>query len=176
MSFVLFLFGHFIVCPLLLQTTPLVSSNFSKWMAMTQGQQLNLLVSIAGNSLGWGSTDFRQYLLWACRRTSVCSEGCVYHEQNCPVLNFVLLKHSLLSVISKCMERCVYKYVHNFLLLNKFSICYKIMLWFLRYQIGLQNMRKLHSNSLSFPLLLLGVKDFLSKNSSRESSDGFIFH
>ena len=25
---------------------------------------------------------------------------------------------SLLSVISKCMERCVYKYVHNFLLLN----------------------------------------------------------
>ena len=25
---------------------------------------------------------------------------------------------SLLSVISKCMERCVYKYVHNFVLLN----------------------------------------------------------
>ena len=25
---------------------------------------------------------------------------------------------SLLSVISKCMERCVYKYVHNFLLLS----------------------------------------------------------
>jgi hypothetical protein len=75
---------------------------------------------------------------------------------------------SLLSVISKCMERCVYKYVHNFSLLNNIITSNQSGFTFgdsaINQLVNIPNdfgrASELYSVTLVKPLIGYGIRDY----------------